>query len=79
MDRINREREKDLERTEIVTRRYDKLTAECAGAQAGDDDDGYVHSLLSQLNGATSPATATAGRMRQKAVPLELRSAPKGT
>jgi hypothetical protein len=91
MDRINGEREKDLERTEHVleklaqqrerlgdelkqeTCRYDKLAAECAGAQADDDD--HAHSLLSQLNGATNTASTT----RQKAVPLKLRSAPKGT
>jgi hypothetical protein len=91
MDRINGEREKDLERTEHVleklaqqrerlgdelkqeTCRYDKLAAECAGAQADDDDHG--HSLLLQLNGATNTASTT----RQKAVPLKLRSAPKGT
>jgi hypothetical protein len=98
MDRINREREKDLERTENVleklaqqrerledelkqeTRRYDKLAAERASAQADDDDDDddHAHSLLSQLNGATA-ATTTAGSTRQKAVPLKLQSAPKGT
>lgn len=93
MDRINREREKDLERTENVleklaqqrerlqeelkqeTLRYDKLAAELARAQADDDD--HVHSLLSQRNRAT--ATGIAGGAVQKAVPLQLRSAPKGT
>jgi hypothetical protein len=95
MDRINREREKDLERTENVleklaqqrerledelkqeTRRYDKLVVERAGAQAdADHDDGdHAYSMLAKLNGAT----ATAGGTRQKAVPLQLRSAPKGT
>jgi hypothetical protein len=95
MDRINREREKDLERTENVleklaqqrerleeelkqeTRRYEKLAAERFRAQAGDDDDDddHAHSLLSQLNGATT--TATAGSTRQIAMPLK--SAPKGT
>jgi hypothetical protein len=100
MDRINSEREKDLERTENVleklaqhrerleeelkeeTRRYDKLEAERARAQAGNDDDddggGHAHSLLSQLNGATATA-ATVGGTIQKSVPLQLRSAPKGT
>jgi hypothetical protein len=99
MNRINREREKDLERTENVleklaqqrerleeelkqeTRRYDKLEAERARAQAddGDGDDDHAHSLLSQLNGAITAANTTAGGTKQKAVPLKLRSAPKGT
>jgi hypothetical protein len=97
MDRINSEREKDLERTEIVleklaqqrerleeelkqeTLRYDKLAAERARAQAddnGDDDDDHAHSLLLKLNGVTTTAV---GGTRQKAVPLQLQSAPKGT
>jgi hypothetical protein len=98
MDRVNREREKDIERTENVleklaqqrqrleeelkkeTRRYEQLVVEHDNVHADANDDEHAHSLLSQLKGETSSSTGRHPKDgRQKAVPLKLRSAPKGT